>query len=95
MTAFEFAKTVCELPAEQQNELLANLKEVLTEDEYTATAQFISLLGIYHNPAKYHALKNAVRDMMLEKYFGHPHQGQEKPWYYEDPCNPVYMTTIV
>lgn len=95
MTALEFAKTVAQLPPEQQNEFLASLKDILTEDEYNATAQFISLLAIYNNPAKYHALKNSVRDMMLEKYFGHPHQGQEKPWYYEDPCNPVYMTTIL
>ena len=95
MTAAEFANTVCSLPAGQQNALLANLKEVLTEDEYTTTAQYISLWAMYHNPKKYWAMKNAVRDMLLEKYFGHPHGGQEKPWYYEEPCNPVYMTSIL
>lgn len=95
MTAMEFAQTVARLPVEQQNAFLARLRNELTEDEYKTTAQFIALFAMYHNPAKYHAMKNAVRDMMLEKYFGHPHEGAEKPWYYEDPCNPVYMTTIV
>lgn len=44
MTANEFAQIVTQLPADQQNAMLASLKEVLTEDEYKTTASFLSLL---------------------------------------------------
>ena len=71
MTAIEFAQTVTQLPADQQNALLARLKEVLTEDEYTATASFLSLHGMFSNPEKYKAMKNAVREMVCEEIFGH------------------------
>lgn len=92
MTANEFAEIVIHLPTEQQNELLASLKEVLTEDEYKATATFISLHSIYRSHAKYNALKNAVKAQMVEELFGHPWEEPEaKPF---DPCNPVHMTAI-
>ena len=71
MTAFEFAQTVTQLPADQQNAMLARLKEVLTEDEYKTTASFLSLFGMFTNPEKYEAMKNAVREMVCEEFFGH------------------------
>lgn len=71
MTAIEFAQTVTQLPAEQQNAMLANLKEVLTEDEYKTTASFLALFGMFHNPEKYEAMKNAVREKVCEEIFGH------------------------
>lgn len=70
MTATEFAQTFTQLPTDQQNALLANLKEVLTEDEYKATASFLSLFGMFQNPEKYEAMKNAVREKVCENLFG-------------------------
>lgn len=71
MTHIEFAKTFTQLPTDKQNALLANLKEVLTEDEYKTTASFLSLFGMFSNPEKYEAMKNAVREMVCEDIFGH------------------------
>lgn len=93
MTATEFAQTVAQLPADQQNAFLAKLKEVLTEYEYKTTASYISLFAMYHNPAKYNAMKNAVKAQLVEELFGHPYEKPENKGF--DPCNPVYMTTIV
>ena len=71
MTATEFAQTFTQLPTDQQNALLANLKEVLSEDEYKTTASFLSLFGMFQNPEKYEAMKNAVREKVCENLFAH------------------------
>ena len=93
MTAMEFAQTVAQLPTEQQNALLARLRDELTEDEYNTTAAFIALYGMFSSPAKYNAMKKAVKAQFVEELFGHPYEEPERKWV--DPCNPVYMTTIV
>ena len=69
MTAIEFATTVNQLSVEQQNEFLANLKNVLTEEEYIITAQFLALHGLFNNPEKYEAMKNTVRDMIVDEFY--------------------------
>lgn len=71
MTATEFAQTVTQLPTEKQNELLSNLKNVLTEDEYKTTASFLSLFGMFSDPEKYEAMKNAVRERVCEEFYRH------------------------
>ena len=72
MIANEFVETVLSFPAEMQNEFLASLKDVLTEEEYKATASYISLYSMFHNPAKYNAMKEACKETLVEKFFGHP-----------------------
>ena len=72
MTANEFVETVLSLPAKMQNEFLASLKDVLTEEEYKATTSYISLYSMFHNPAKYNAMKEACKETLVEKFFGHP-----------------------
>lgn len=74
MTANEFAETVLSLPTEMQNEFLASLKDVLTEEEYKATASYISLYSMFRNPAKYNAMKEACKEAMVEKFYGHPYE---------------------
>ena len=74
MTAKEFADVVIHLPAELQNEFLASLKDVLTEEEYKATASYISLYSMFHNPAKYNAMKEACKETLVEKFYGHPYE---------------------
>lgn len=62
----EFAKIVTDLPGEKQNEFFGKLKDVLSEEDYKATVQFISLYGMFINPAKY----KAVRSALCEEMFG-------------------------
>ena len=71
MTAFKFAQTIPQLPVAQQNAFLARIKENLSEEEYTATATFLSLFGMFQNPEKYEAMKNAVCEMVFEELYGH------------------------
>ena len=74
MTANEFVETVLSLPAEMQNEFIASLKDVLTEEEYKATASYISLYSMFRNPAKYNAMKEACKEAFVEKFYGHPYE---------------------
>jgi hypothetical protein len=74
MTAKEFADIIIHLPVEQQNEFLASLKEMLTEEEYKATATFISLWSMFNSPAKYNAMKEACKEALVEKFYGHPYE---------------------
>ena len=74
MTANEFVETVHSLPAEMQNEFLASLEDVLTEEEYKATASYISLYSMFHNTAKYYAMKEACKEALVEKFFGHQYE---------------------
>ena len=92
MTTFEFAETVIKLPAEKQNEFFENLKGKLSEEDWNVTVKFIALFKMFKNPVKYEAMKNAVCDTLCEEFFGHT---VEKAPKIEDPCNPVYMTTIL
>ena len=74
MTANEFVETVLSLPAEMQNEFLASLEDVLTEEEYKATASYISLYSMFHNTEKYYAMKEACKEALVEKFYGHPYE---------------------
>lgn len=74
MTASEFVETVLSLPTEMQNEFLASLEDVLTEEEYNATASYISLYSVFHNTAKYYAMKEACKEALVEKFYGHPYE---------------------
>ena len=74
MTGREFADIVIRLPVEQQNEFLASLKEILTEEEYRATASFISLWSMFNSPAKYNAMKDACKETLVEQFYGHPYE---------------------
>lgn len=66
MTHTEFADTVSRLPADQQNAFFESLKDQLSEEDWLAAVKFISLYGMFHNPEKYTALKNAVLDTLKE-----------------------------
>lgn len=70
MTDTEFAITFCELPTDRQNAFLAKLKEVLTEDEYKTTATYLSAFGLFYDPEKYEAMKNAVTEVMCKAFYG-------------------------
>ena len=74
MTANEFVETVLSIPAEMQNEFLASLEDVLTEEEYKATASYISLYSMFHNTAKYYAMKESCKAALVEKFYGHPYE---------------------
>ncbi len=78
MTATEFALAVTEMPAEKQNEFFQNIKELFTEDEYNATLLFITHIGIYRSEEKKAALKTAIREMMVKKYYSNPRKNQLK-----------------
>lgn len=65
MTMAEFANTVTNLPAEKQNEFFKSLKDVLSEEEWNATVQFISLFGMFKSPAKYKAMRTAICEEMF------------------------------
>lgn len=93
MTSFEFAETIIHLPVEQQNAFFESLKNQLSEEEWLATVKFISLYGMFKSEAKYNAMKKAVKAQLVEELFGHPYEEPESKGF--DPCNPVYMTTIV
>lgn len=66
MTAVEFANTVTNMTAEQQNAFFDRLKVILSEEEYNVTVQYISWIGMFKSPAKYKAMRTAV----CEKLFG-------------------------
>ena len=74
ITAKEFVDIIIRLPVEQQNEFLESLKEIVTEEEYKATAEFISLWSMFNNPAKYNAMKESCKEALVEKFYGHPHE---------------------
>ena len=69
MTVNEFADTVIQLPAEQQNTFFEILKNQLSEEDWLTTVKFISLHGMFLNPDKYTAMKNAVKDTLSEVIF--------------------------
>ena len=66
MTIAEFARTVNGMTAEKQNEFFNKLKNELSEEDWNATVQFISIFGLLTNPAKY----KAVRTAFCEELFG-------------------------
>lgn len=66
MSPYEFAETVTNLPVEQQNTFFETLKNYLSEEDWLTTVKFISLHGMFHNPDKYTAMKNAVKDALVE-----------------------------
>lgn len=69
MTHIEFADTITNLSVEQQNTFFEALKNYLSEEDWLTTVKFISLHGMFHNPEKYAAMKNAVRDTLSEVIF--------------------------
>lgn len=71
MNPMEFASKIISLPIEKQNDFFKELKGKLSADEWNATVSFISLLGIFKNPLKYDAVKNAVCDTLCEEIYGH------------------------
>lgn len=77
MTHLEFADTIIRLSDEQQNAFFEALKERLSEEDWITTAQFISLWGMYNNPEKFEAMKNAVKSALVEELFGHPYEEPE------------------
>lgn len=92
MEIFEFAETIVNMPAEAQNEFFKKLKTELNEEEWTATVKFVGLFCMFKSPAKYEAIKTAVCETLCEDIFGHTVERERK---LEDPCNPVYMTSIL
>lgn len=87
-----FAETIIHLPVEQQNAFFEALKDHLSEEDWLATVQFISLFGMYRSPAKFYAMKNAVKETIIEELFGHPYEEPKSKGF--DPCNPVHMASI-
>lgn len=92
MKPFEFAETIIKLPIEKQNEFFKKLKSELSAEDWNATVKFISLYSMFKSPVKYEAVKNAVCDTLCEDIFGHTAERKKE---IEDPCNPVYMTSIL
>ena len=92
MTPNEFAETIIHLPVEQQNAFFETLKDQFSEEDWLATVKFISVFGMYHSPAKYNAMKKAVKETLTEELFGHPYEEPEHKGF--DHCNPVYMASI-
>ena len=74
MTPNEFVETVLSLPTEMQNVFLASLEDVLTEEEYNATESYISLYSVFHNTAKYYAMKESCKEALVEKFYGHTYE---------------------
>lgn len=70
MTPYEFADAINNLPVAQQNSFFEVLKDQLSEKDWLTTVKFISLHGIFTNPEKYTALKNAVCDTLKEAIYG-------------------------
>ena len=71
MNPMEFAAQIIQMSAEQQNAFFERLKSELSEEDWNTTVKFISLFGMFKNPAKYEAIKNAVCDTLCEEFFGH------------------------
>lgn len=92
MKAMEFAEAIVKMPVEMQNEFFAKLKKELSYEEWKATAEFIGVYNMFKHPAKLEAIKNAICDQLCEEFYGHT---VEKKNNVEDPCNPIYMTTIL
>ncbi len=92
MNEIQFAETVLNMPAEKREAFFETLKTKLSEEDYLTTAKFISFIGMFKSPAKYEAMKNAVCDQLCEEFHGHTVERKKK---IEDPCNPVFMTTIL
>lgn len=93
MSHTEFADIIIHLPAEQQNAFFEALKGELSEEEWLATVKWVSVYGMFKSPAKYNAMKKAVKAALVEELYGHPYEEPEKECF--DPCNPVYgMTSI-
>lgn len=69
MTAMDFANAIVALPAEEQNACFEALKGVLSEKDYNTTVQFIALHGMFTNPAKYYAMREAVKEMIVAEFF--------------------------
>lgn len=92
MNSLEFAEMIAKMPVEIQNKFFESLKNELTETEWKATVEFIGLVGMMLHPTKYEAVKNAVCDTLCEEFYGYKVERKNK---IEDPCNPVYMTTIL
>ena len=65
MTPTEFLDTVSNLPAEQQNAFFEAIKDQLTEKEWLATVQCISLFGMFKSPAKYKAMRSALCEALF------------------------------
>ena len=80
------------MPADKQNAFFERLKVELAEADWLAVVKFVSLYGMFKSPAKYEAMKNAACDTVCEDIFGRTVEKKNK---LEDPCNPVYMTSIL
>lgn len=92
MKPMEFAEAIIKLPVDKQNDFFERIKNELSEEDWGAVVKFISLFGMFKSPTKYEAMKNAVCDAVCEDVFGHTVEKENRP---EDPCNPVYMTSIL
>lgn len=92
MTMNEFAAKIINMPAHKQNEFFERLKNELSKEDWETTVKFIALHSMFCDKQKYEAIKNAVREQIAEEIYGHPVEYKKKV---EDPCNPVYMTTIL
>jgi hypothetical protein len=92
MTMFEFAETIIKMPVDKQNSFFEELKKELSEEDWMTTVKFVSLFGLFKSPVKYEAMKNAVCDMVCEDIFGATVEKKKK---IDDPCNPVFMTSIL
>ena len=78
MNPMEFAETIIKMPTEKQNEFFENLKSQLSEEDLQTVMGFISLHSVFINPAKYNAMKNAVRDALCEEIYGHTVESQRQ-----------------
>lgn len=95
MNEREFIETIISLPAEKQNEFFESLKGQFSEEDRLAVMKRISLEKMYRNPQRYYAMKNAIRDMFCEKFYGHSYEEPENHSIDKSIDYPPYMTTIL
>lgn len=87
--AKEFEKIILGLTEAQFEELVSKIPEDMERDLriHRAAHKLFTNVG-FHN-----AMKKAIRDQFCEEFYGHAHEEQACNGF--DPCNPVYMTSIL
>ena len=92
MTPTQFIEKILKLPIEKQAMFFETLKKELSEEDYETTVKFIIIYSMFKSEAKYEAIKTAVCDALCEDFYGHTVEKKKKT---EDPCNPIYMMSIL
>lgn len=79
--AENFAWKVASMPAELQNKFFSAIKETLGEEDCQTVMKAISVMGLFRSPAKYNAMKEAVKATLIEELYGHEYNPDD--YYHE------------